>query len=255
MSVLYPIIMAFACFSAIPMPHVEWNDRTMRYMMAAFPLVGLIVGLVVWLWHLMCGALGVGSFLHAVGLGIVPLVVTGGIHMDGFADVVDAQSSHAPPEKKRAILKDPHVGAFAIIGIVSYVAAYCGLASELLDEWMPLLCLTPIVSRCFGALLTVCAHPSHEEGMLAVFQKSASVLTVRTILSCMLVASTTITVVVGTPAALAVVAAAALALAWTLQLARREFGGMSGDLVGCYIQIAEIAMLACIIVLGKLGCL
>lgn len=255
MSVLYPIIMAFACFSAIPMPHIEWDDHNMRYMMAAFPLVGAVVGLIMWLWHLACGALGIGTVLHAVGLCLAPLAITGGIHMDGFADVVDAQSSHADPEKKRSILKDPHVGAFAIMGIAGYIAAYCGLASELHDAWVPLLCLTPIVSRCFGGMLTVTARPSNSEGMLALFQKSSSARVVRAILGTTLAAVTAALVMLGSPPSLALVLLAAVSLVWVLRLARREFGGMSGDLVGCYIQVAEIAMLAGIVVLGRLGLL
>ena len=45
----------------------------------------------------------------------LPLLVTGGIHADGFCDTVDALSSHAEREKMLEILKDSHCGAFAVI--------------------------------------------------------------------------------------------------------------------------------------------
>ena len=50
----------------------------------------------------------------------LPVLVSGGIHTDGFIDTVDALSSYGDKEKKLEILKDPHTGAFAIIGAIMY---------------------------------------------------------------------------------------------------------------------------------------
>ena len=113
MDVLRSLVIAFACFSKIPMPRVDWREQSMRYCMCFFPLIGLVIGLCLWVWAWLCGALGFGSVLRGAGIALLPLAVTGGIHMDGFADVVDAQSSHAEPDRKRQILKDPHTGAWA----------------------------------------------------------------------------------------------------------------------------------------------
>ena len=60
--------------------------------------------------------LGCGLFLQAAGFTLLPVVVTGGIHLDGFGDTLDALASHAEPERKREILKDPRAGIFAVIG-------------------------------------------------------------------------------------------------------------------------------------------
>lgn len=252
MNVLASILMAFACFSAIPMPSVEWDERNMRYMMAALPLIGLIIGLCVWLWHLTCNMLGIGTLLHAAGLTLLPLVITGGIHMDGLADVIDAQSSHADAARKRQILKDPHVGAFAIIGVCSYLLAYCALASELPHELVPILCLIPIGSRCVGGLSVVSAQPANDKGMLATMKATASTTIVRVVLLTMLVATTEASCLANPLAGGVAVALALLALVYILRLAHRDFGGMSGDLVGCYIQIAELSMLAGVVLVGKL---
>ena len=56
-----------------------------------------------------------------VGLAII-LLVTGGIHMDGYMDTMDALHSYGNREKKLEILKDSHIGAFAVIMTVLYVA-------------------------------------------------------------------------------------------------------------------------------------
>ena len=100
-------------------------------MLVALPLVGLVIGGAEWLWFLFRSWLSFGPVLHGVGMTLIPLLLTGGIHLDGFMDTVDALKSHAAPEKKRAILKDPHAGAFAVIGLAAYLLLWFGLCVEL----------------------------------------------------------------------------------------------------------------------------
>lgn len=44
MIVLQTIAVAFAMFSAIPVPQFDWNEKNMRYAMCAFPLIGAVIG-------------------------------------------------------------------------------------------------------------------------------------------------------------------------------------------------------------------
>ena len=87
LSVARSVAMAFMTFSRIPMPHVEWEERSMRYLLAAFPLVGVVVALVCALWANLAAVLGFAPLVLAAGLVAIPLLVTGGIHLDGFCDV------------------------------------------------------------------------------------------------------------------------------------------------------------------------
>ncbi|MBO5973153.1 MAG: adenosylcobinamide-GDP ribazoletransferase, partial [Clostridia bacterium] len=90
------VAMAFSMFSSIPTPRVEWKDSNMKYMLCALPLVGGVIGAVMVLWYVLCDALNVGRILYAAGMVLIPLLVSGGIHLDGFCDTVDALASHAP---------------------------------------------------------------------------------------------------------------------------------------------------------------
>ena len=90
MIVLQTIAVAFAMFSAIPVPQFEWNEKNMRYAMCAFPLIGLVIGAA---WC-VCGALPLPGLARAAGFALVPAWVTGGIHLDGYADTCDALSSY-----------------------------------------------------------------------------------------------------------------------------------------------------------------
>ena len=98
-------------FSALPMPQFDWNEKNMRYALCAFPLVGVVCGA---LWCI-CGVLPLPAAARAAGFCLVPVWVTGGIHLDGYADTCDALSSYGDTAKKLEILKDPHCGAFAVI--------------------------------------------------------------------------------------------------------------------------------------------
>ena len=127
MTVLQTIAVAFAMFSAVPVPQFDWNEKNMRYSLCAFPLVGVLCGA---LWC-VCGVLPLPAAARAAGFCLVPVWVTGGIHLDGYADTCDALSSYGDREKKLEILNDPHCGAFAVIRLCSYFAAYLALCREL----------------------------------------------------------------------------------------------------------------------------
>ena len=142
MIVLQTIAVAFAMFSAVPVPQFAWNEKNMRYALCAFPLVGLLCGA---LWC-VCGVLPLPAPARAAGFCLVPVWVTGGIHLDGYADTCDALASYGDREKKLEILKDPHCGAFAVIRLCSYFAAYLCLAAHLCHCRRPHRC-----AQCTGS--------------------------------------------------------------------------------------------------------
>ena len=59
---------AFSMFSALPVPQVPWDQRNMRWMLAAFPLVGLAAGGACWGWSALCGLLALPDILRGAGL-------------------------------------------------------------------------------------------------------------------------------------------------------------------------------------------
>ena len=99
--VLRSAAMAFLMFSVIPMPRVEWKKENMRYMLCCLPLVGAVIAGALYVWMLLSRELGFGKVLYAAGLTLLPVLLSGGIHLDGFCDTADALSSHAAPERKR----------------------------------------------------------------------------------------------------------------------------------------------------------
>ncbi len=252
MRAISSIISAFSMFSQIPMPRIEWREDSMRYMMCAFPLVGLVVGLLLFAWCHVGMMFGMSALVFATGLTVIPLLLTGGIHLDGFCDVVDALSSHAEPERKRAILKDPHIGAFAAIGIGCYLLVFLACASEVPMTVRAALALLviPVLGRCCSGITLLVFPRSASQGLLSMFKESASKRVTLGILVVELVACLCVIGFLSLPLLGAIAVVLALCTGVLHHIAMAEFGGMSGDLSGFYLQLCELAMLFCLALLG-----
>lgn len=253
MSFLRSFVTAFSMFSRLPVPTLKWRDDNMRYMLAAFPFVGAAVGLFIWAWLFICDTLGFGVFLRSTGLTLLPVAVTGGIHLDGFCDTVDALASHATQERKREILKDPHTGAFAVIGSASYLILYFALGTELeITPLTPLLLgLMFILSRTFSGFSVLLFPSNAGKGLLSTFKdasgKKASVSVLAVIFVLCGAGLIYLNIVTGG----AMVLAALICLLYLYVMSRRQFGGMSGDLAGYFLQLCELLMLAAIVIIQK----
>ena len=245
--------LAFSSFSKVPMPQFEWREENMRFMMCFFPFVGLLVGAIVAAWLWLSQAIGFGAVLAGAGIALVPVAITGGIHLDGFCDVVDAQSSHASSERKREILKDPHVGAFAVIGVATYLVAYTAVGSELEPTWQvaALVAGLHVASRCMSGVATIAFPTSSSKGMLSMFNESADSRRVLVVLVLEYAACVVAMVCVSPIAAAWMLGTGLACLALLYPFCKSQFGGMSGDLAGFFLQVAELAMLFALVVVTK----
>ncbi len=253
MNVLRGIAMAFACFSKIPVPQVEWREENMRFMICFFPFVGVAIGLLLVAWTWLSRTISFSPLLFGAGLALVPLAVTGGIHLDGFCDVVDAQSSHAEPARKRQILKDPHAGAFASIGVAAYLVAYVAFASELVPSWSAALLLggMHVASRCMSGIATKAFPLSPSQGMLSMEHGRTIDKAAVGIIVAILIAAAAFMFSVHVLAGAAMLCTGLACLALLLPFANSQFGGMSGDLAGFFLQVAELSMLIALVVVAK----
>ena len=252
MRVIASMLIAFSTYSRIPMPQVEWTDENRRYTMCFFPLIGAAVGLVLWGWLWLCDALAIGPVLRGAVGALIPLVVTGGIHMDGFMDTSDALASWQTKERRLEILKDSHTGAFAVIGCAGYLLATAGLLSEATAQNALMLGCIYVLSRALSAWAMAAFRSARPSGMLDGFARTAH--------------RRMVTFSSGVYAALCLLAwvccggwlAAACALAsagcalYYHRMAYRQFGGVTGALAGWCVQVTELVLTAVIVLGGKL---
>ena len=159
---------AFSMYSKIPMPQSEWTDENMSLAMCFFPWVGAVIGLASWVVYQAGGWLadrqemlssripGSSNLFLTILLVLIPIFITGGIHLDGFLDTQDALSSYQPMERRLEILKDSHAGAFAIISCSVYFLAYTGIYSMLTAHAAKVIAISFMLSRTLSGLSVIC---------------------------------------------------------------------------------------------------
>lgn len=239
---LETIAVAFSMFSAIPMPQFEWNRRNMRYALCAFPLIGAVTGGVCWCWALLCARLSLPQLLLGAGLCLIPVLITGGIHLDGYCDTSDALASHAPPERKLEILKDSHMGAFAAIRLCCYFLLTFALWSTLPRYAPAAILLAFCLSRSLSGLAVAAFPLAKNTGLAHTFATAADRRRVSLLLG-LLSAGLCVGLGLCGPGGMAMAAAALLVFLYYRRMALKQFGGLSGDLAGWFLQTAELWML------------
>lgn len=236
---------AFSIYSVIPVPQTDWDRRSMRFALCFFPLVGVVVGLAVLLWYELCGALEIGEGLFAAGATLLPIAVSGGIHVDGFMDTADAISSHGSRERKLEILKDSHVGAFGVLYLCGYLLLTFGLWQQIArtPEGIPAAVAGYVVSRCLNPISIVTFPQARKDGMVHYLANNASR---GAVLGCCVTAAAAVLILCVAFAPLTGIAAAAVTLAAFFLHRRfciREFGGNTGDLAGFLLMNTELIFL------------
>ena len=156
---LHAFIMCQSMFCSIPAPQI-WDEKAKDKMLLFLPIVGLEIGAIWAVLAWLCRLLNLPALVVGMILCAYPYIVTGFIHLDGYMDVTDAVKSWRDLERRREILKDSHVGSFAVIGIVLMMLAQFALfASAINNANYLILIFIPAVSRCCSALAVTGLKP------------------------------------------------------------------------------------------------
>ena len=124
------MMMCFGMFCALPCPYRKWDENARPMTTLFLPLVGLLIGGLWTLTAYLIQLFSVPSLAGGAVLCAFPFLITGGIHMDGYMDVVDAVRSCRSPEERRRIMKDPHVGSFAVLFAVLLIMVQFALLAS-----------------------------------------------------------------------------------------------------------------------------
>lgn len=244
-------LIAFSMFSKIPVPRADWDKENMKYMMCFFPGIGVVIGLFMFGWEWLSRAAGFGSLMRSAGFVLIPVLISGGIHLDGFLDTVDALNSYQPRERKLEILKDSHAGAFAIIMDCAYFVLDLGVWGEMDASAFPLICLGWVVSRSLSGMALVHFPCANKKGSLSMFADAAQKKVLRVVLASWLLACAVLALWMDAMLALIMGGTAALVYVYYYRVAMKEFGGTTGDIAGFFVQICELAMAFTVMLGGK----
>ena len=232
----HAFFMCQSMFCAIPCPCRVWDEDARPLMLPMLPLVGLEIGALWWLFGWLTGLLGLPMPIRALILALWPYLATGFLHLDGFMDVMDAVKSCRDLARRREILKDSHVGSFAVIGLcMLMLAQFAVFASISAEKNCGILLLIPAVSRC-GSALAVTALPSMSTSQYAVQKKPAAHLVAVSGMLCLLLLLGFLLWGRMGYALIGCMAGYGLAL----RHGYRNLEGMNGDIAGYALTISEL---------------
>ena len=242
MSFFASLFTAFAMYSKIPVPQLDWDKKHLRYAIGLFPLVGAVIGALSYAFVYFTRQLepSLAGFPRAAVFALISLLISGGIHVDGYLDTSDALSSFGEREKKLKILSDPHIGSFAVIRLLCYylplLAAYTLLDD--LTSW--LLCSVGFyLSRILSGTASTWCKSATKEGTLFTFTDNAQKTGVRLILALQLVLCLAFMLYVSPGKAAFVIVANALLCIWWRYTVYSNFGGITGDTAGFLSTLSE----------------
>lgn len=285
MRVIKSIFISFSIYSKIPVPQFEWREEDMKYILVFFPWIGLVIAGAMWLWLWCCQQLGINSLCRVLIGTAIPIIITGGFHVDGYMDTMDALHSYQSREKKLEILKDAHIGAFAVIMLVLYYLIYAGAFSQLCDiissgllnesilggevtntEFATIgtinycignrifivWCLGFYLSRILSGIGVVSFKPAREDGMLVTFADTAHKKLVKFGLYFQLGICLGIMGYMSLKVGICVIVAALISFVYYYYKSKKEFGGITGDTAGFFVIVCECVITIAAVIGGMI---
>ncbi len=82
-----------------------------------YPLVGLVIGLAGWGFHLLLYDY-VPRTILMLGVLVLWALLTGALHEDGLADTVDGFGSRATREEILAVMRDSRIGTYGALALI-----------------------------------------------------------------------------------------------------------------------------------------
>lgn len=243
MCVIKSFFIAFSIYSKVPVPQFEWKDEDMRYTLCFFPWVGLVIGGLLYVWMKVCLFFDIRVITNILIGTAIPLLITGGFHVDGYMDTMDALHSYQSRERKLEILKDAHVGAFAVIMLVLYYLLYMGAYAQIQSRSaFEIFCMGFYLSRILSGIGVVSFPSAKKDGMLFCFANTAQERIVKVALYLQLILCFGGMLAIELKTGAIVIGAAIGVFMYYRLKCQKEFGGITGDTAGFFVTVCECGM-------------
>jgi adenosylcobinamide-GDP ribazoletransferase len=220
-------------------PSDGWLHRACRW----FPLVGALVGGIAAAILYLATFVGLPGEAAAILALAAAILLTGALHEDGLADVVDGFAGGRTREDRLRIMRDSRIGTYGTLALIMSVGIRWAAVTALLRHEAGLaavaLVVSAMVSRLTPVLLMRYLAPARDDGLGATAGKPSD-RTVRIAIALSLLALLLLPRAV---AILTVIVVAGLAVASIAALARRQIGGQTGDVLGAGQQLTEMIVL------------
>ncbi len=229
----------------------------MKHAISFLPWIGAVIGVISYLILRVGIILRLPVFVMVMILAAVPLIVTGGFHVDGFMDVQDAIHSYQPKEKKLEIMKDPHIGAFAVISagvvLLIFIAALYQLVYTALDigdfSLLNIYFAEYFMVRACCGITSIIFPNAKKDGMLSMETGTSGRGDV-IFLSLQAIICAVFMCVMNLSAGITCIIVLFADCVLYKRKCLKEFGGVSGDTAGYYVVTGEVVVLTTLAVLS-----
>jgi adenosylcobinamide-GDP ribazoletransferase len=220
---------------------------------AWFPLVGLIIGGILAGLNWLMGFILPASVANAL-LIVALVILTGAMHLDGFADTCDGIAGHKPVEERWRVMHDSRTGAFGVVGVVLLLLVKYVALNNIPTEYLTVtLVFMPVVSR-WAMVYAIFTFPyARPEGLGKAYKAATRwpQFTIATVITLVLVAVVLFRW-------LSVIGMLVFFGIWifTTLLAlyfKHKFAGLTGDTYGAINEVAEVITLILIVLLYTIG--
>ncbi|MCR4584269.1 MAG: adenosylcobinamide-GDP ribazoletransferase [Lachnospiraceae bacterium] len=251
------ILLTFSTYSVIPLPSFKLKGGEERYMLCALPLVGAVLGAIEAALFYLCTYLLLPDMATVLLLCALPILFTGGIHVDGLMDTADAKHSWRGKEERLKILKDPHIGAFAVIRLLIYLMLLWAAGLTVIADGdggitrLLLFAAVFVFSRSSCAVSSLLLPSAKNEGMLySAKQGGRGRVFIPLVI---LIAAVAAAVYLDPVYALLQLALQLILAVYYCRMTDRSFGGINGDTAGWYICMSELLSVAAMAVRSIMG--
>lgn len=246
---MHGFLLAIQFFTILPIrKELPMGRNQVTMMFASLPVIGICLGMMTGIvYTVSTKGFTFSPLFTAILLVLTGLILTGGLHLDGWADTADAFFSYQAVDKRQTILEDPRLGAFGAMALIVLLLLKIGVVYESLLRDVPVLLLLlfiPSITRASFTMLFVVTPAAKETGIGAFFKARVNERLLIGLASGWMI----VLLVIGglqtghLMAMLVLFLVLLLSIVLVRSWAVKQFGGMSGDLSGTYIEGMEVVI-------------
>jgi adenosylcobinamide-GDP ribazoletransferase len=236
-----PLLLAVQFLTALPLRTDEAQQQDTSRSYFYYPVVGAIIGGGGAAVYYLSSWLFPHSFSVVLTMGFL-VCVTGGLHQDGLADILDGMGGWSRDERLR-IMKDSRIGSFGTLGIVlAMLAKYAALTSMPAETLLLALVVGCTMSRWIFLPMGY-FNPPAQAGLGSAFLKN---MTLPAVITGTIFALGLSLAMLGMRA-IVVAAAAIIAVVGVSVYFRNRLGGVTGDCFGATAELVEIVSYAMVL--------
>jgi len=243
-------IITLGFFTTIPVKYIEWEEDDTKYLPLFMPIIGLVISFGLFMVYNLILYFNPSSTIIAIFYIVYFIIITGGLHLDAFMDTMDAHFSRRDIDKKLLIMKDSNVGAFAVVYLAVLFMVKFALINEISinNNLGYIILLIPIVSRIMQVFLLTNTRYAKEDSLAKMYQSLDRKYQYLFYFYVLIVVAIYY-LLFNSFDSLLLFVFAYLYMKLYQHFAIKQFNGITGDVIGCYVEIVEVLLLGLVIFL------